>query len=62
MQHGKDPSYNQLLEQVSTFISTPSAADDVAVSQVFTNAMFDQLELKMKTVGWTGVEYGKSAH
>lgn len=36
----------------------PSAEKDVNVSQVFTDAMFDELSAKMRGIGWSGVDEG----
>ena len=49
------------MRHVSDFISAPSAEKDVNVSQVFTDAMFDELSAKMKGVGWSGVDDGSCA-
>ena len=51
-----DPAYNELMKKVSTFITDPGEKD-VPVSEVFTDAMFDQLMKSMKsTVTWEGIE------
>jgi hypothetical protein len=54
----EDPAYNELMKQVSDFISAPSAERDINVSQVFTDDMFTELSSKMKAVGWAGVDEG----
>jgi hypothetical protein len=50
----EDPSYNQLMKNVSSFIEQPGSYD-IAVEQVFTDKMFEELAAKMTKAGWTGV-------
>lgn len=50
----EDPGYNQLMEDVSTFINSPGD-NDVPVHEVFTQAMFDELCQEMVGAGWEGV-------
>jgi len=50
-----DPQYEELMAGVQGFID--DAGDrDVAVSEVFTPAMFDELAASMTAVGWEGVD------
>lgn len=51
----EDASYNSIMKEVSTFIESPGA-NDVMVSQVFTDAMAADLMKEMKSIGWTGIE------
>lgn len=51
----EDTSYNALMQDVSRFIQTPGTAD-VAVAQVFSQDMFDELILEMTKAGWTGLD------
>ena len=43
----KDPKYNELMEDVQKFIDEPGEAD-VAVEEVFTPAMFQELKVGQK--------------
>jgi len=49
-----DPAYNKMMDAVQEFIENPGDGD-VKVSEVFTPAMFDELERNMIAVGWDGV-------
>ena len=51
----KDPVYNKIMSNVSTFIENPGDFD-VPVSKVFTEKMYTELEESMKEAGWTGLE------
>jgi hypothetical protein len=50
-----DPSYNELMKSVSTFIETPGT-NDISVKEVFTDKMFNELATQMQNIGWTGIE------
>jgi len=49
-----DKTYNKLMEDVSAFINDPGARD-VEVQEVFTDAMYDDLEQEMNRAGWQGL-------
>lgn len=49
-----DPAYNQLMRDVQAFINQPGDRD-VAVCDVFTDAMFAELVVDMEALGWEGV-------
>lgn len=51
----KDPVYNKIMANVSTFIESPGVFD-VPVSEVFTDKMYTELEESMKEAGWSGLE------
>ena len=60
-----DPAYDQLMQDVQNFIEEPGAAD-VPVGEVFTQAMFDELDALMTAQGWDAAdlcrtEYGALA-
>ena len=50
----EDPSYNQLMKNVSNFIESPGSRD-IPVSAIFTDKMFEELATQMTKVGWNGV-------
>jgi hypothetical protein len=50
-----DAAYEKLMADVERFIEAPGA-DDVAVSEVFTDAMFAELAETMDGLGWHGVD------
>lgn len=50
----EDPSYNEMMSKVSSFVSSPGS-NDVLVSSIFSDDMYNQLELKMKGLGWSGL-------
>lgn len=51
----EDPIYNKLMSDVSIFINKPEA-NDVTVSEVFSQTMFDDLVMSMKRIGWTDTD------
>lgn len=50
-----DADYNKLMKDVQEFIDSPGARD-VAVSSVFTPAMFSELKALMQGRGWSGLD------
>jgi len=50
-----DPKYNELMINVSKFIENP-LDHDIAIKEVFTNEMFEELAVLMTKVGWSGIE------
>jgi hypothetical protein len=54
-----DVAYNKLMEDVSEFINSPGNKD-VAINEVFTDAMFNDLCDVMTSSGWSGVDEVKS--
>lgn len=51
----EDVRYNKIMKDVSNFIKNPGSKD-IAVENVFTNLMFEQLKYDMNKVGWTGLD------
>ena len=51
----EDAAYNQMMLDVQGFIENPGSGD-VAVDQVFTPAMFEELAADMAARGWEGVD------
>jgi hypothetical protein len=51
----EDPEYEQLMIKVEQFIENPGDKD-VLVPDVFTPAMFQQLQTRMSNVGWSSVQ------
>mmetsp|Transcript_5665 Transcript_5665/g.9388 ORF Transcript_5665/g.9388 Transcript_5665/m.9388 type:complete len:517 (-) Transcript_5665:23-1573(-) len=51
----ENPAYEDLMVNVETFLENPGDKD-VAVSQVFTEAMFTELDAKLVEVGWPSVK------
>mmetsp|Transcript_24470 Transcript_24470/g.37765 ORF Transcript_24470/g.37765 Transcript_24470/m.37765 type:complete len:582 (+) Transcript_24470:192-1937(+) len=49
-----NPEYEQLMKNVEAFIEEPGDKD-ITVGNVFTDAMFDQLDKRMTGVGWESV-------
>jgi len=49
-----DKAYNELMADVQAFVSEPGSRD-VPVSEVFTDAMWGELEAAMTGAGWAGV-------
>ena len=50
-----NPAYDQLMLNVEQFLENPGEKD-VHVSQVFTDAMFTELDAKFVEVGWSSVK------
>ena len=50
----ENPKYEELMAKVEHFLENPGS-DDVAVSSVFTESMFSQLDTRFKDVGWKSV-------
>ena len=50
----ENPSYDEIMTSIEQFLEDPGDRD-VPVSAVFTDAMFDRLEERMKGVGWDDV-------
>jgi len=48
-------AYNNLMDDVQEFINNPGE-NDVRVSEVFTDSMFNDLKVLMEKHGWTGLE------
>ena len=46
------------MKKVSDFISSPTEAIDVKVSQVVSDQMFEDLLIKMKGIGWSQIDKG----
>ena len=46
------------MKKVSDFISSPTEAIDVKVSQVVSDQMFEDLLTKMKGIGWSQIDKG----
>jgi hypothetical protein len=56
-----DPAYNKLMQDVSAFITDPGDKD-VAVAEIFTDAMFEELMASMKShTTWVGIDETKAA-
>ena len=53
--YDEDPNYNKLMSAVEEFIESPGDKD-VAISQVFTQDMFDELKALMKTQSWNNLD------
>lgn len=53
--YDKDDSYDRLMGHVSNFMRNPQHGD-VPVHQVFTDKMYDELELQMQKAGWSGLD------
>merc|ERR1711879_111209 len=53
--YDENPQYVELMENVEDFILNPGERD-VAVHQVFTDEMFDELAKKMEEVKWENIE------
>jgi len=51
----ENPDYERLMVDVESFIENPGDKD-VAVSQVFTQKMFDELDQRLTGVGWVSVK------
>lgn len=54
----EDQSYNEMMKSVSDFIEN-TGDKDIPVHEVFTDAMFADLETAMRKVGWSGVDETK---
>jgi hypothetical protein len=54
-----DPVYNNLMIRISEYIDKPGG-NDLNISQIFTNRMYDRLEAEMVKVGWIGVNNTRS--
>jgi hypothetical protein len=50
-----NPDYEALMTSVEKFIESPED-NDIPVHKVFTDAMFDKLQTRMKAVGWSDVD------
>ena len=50
-----DAKYNELMDKVQQFISSPGDKD-IAVEKVFTPKMFEDLKVQMQHNGWDGIE------
>lgn len=50
----ENPKYEELMLKVEQFLENPGS-EDVAVSSVFTETMFSQLDTRFKDVGWKSV-------
>ena len=51
----EDPTYNEIMKNVSEFIENPGA-NDVPVSKIFSDKMYSELEAAMKEAGMPGLE------
>lgn len=49
-----DPKYNQIMKKVSSFVENPEL-QDVEVQQIFSDSMYNELEINMKNIGWSGL-------
>ena len=52
--YDEDENYEKIMSNVEEFLERPGVKD-VAVSEVFTEKMFDELEKRMLGVGWDSV-------
>jgi hypothetical protein len=53
-----DGKYNKIMADVSAFIENPGS-HDIPVKDLISDAMFDELEIKMRAAGWKGVDETK---
>ena len=51
-----NPAYDELMVKVEKILEIPPGDHDVLVSQVFTDAMFTELDAKLVEVGWSSVK------
>jgi len=51
----EDPTYNDIMKHVSEFIESPGD-NDVPVSKIFSDKMYNELEAAMKDAGWPGID------
>lgn len=52
--YDENPAYEKIMSDIEAFLENPGA-QDVPVSQVFTEEMFTELEKRMDGVGWDNV-------